>query len=57
MHGRHRELDRRRSHYGEVREQLARERDRMINGVLPGRYTMRGSAQVFAVAVEIVLPD
>lgn len=55
--GRQRELDRRRSHYGEVREQLARERDRMINDVLPRRYTMRGSAQVFAVAVEIRLPD
>ncbi|MHC4107355.1 MAG: DISARM system SNF2-like helicase DrmD, partial [Planctomycetota bacterium] len=55
--GRQRERDRRRTHYREVREQLARERDRMINDVLPRRYMMRGSARIFPVAVEIRLPS
>jgi len=50
------ELERRRTHYEEVREQLARERERILNRVLPKRYAMEGEAQIFPVAVEIRFP-
>jgi len=50
------ELERRRQHYEEVRDQLAHERDRIINHLIPQRYAMRGQAQVLPVAVEIILP-
>lgn len=50
------ELQRRKQHYEEVREQLARERERIIKHLLPRRYTMQGDAQLFPVAVEIRLP-
>lgn len=50
------ELERRRRNYEEVREQLAREREYIINDVLPRRFSMRGEAQVLPVTVEIVLP-
>jgi len=39
-----------------VREQLANEREYIINDVLPRRFSMRGEAQVLPVTVEIVLP-
>lgn len=51
------ELARRRSHYEELRRQLAKERDRVIEHLLPKRYQLRGAAQVFPVAVEIRLPE
>ena len=47
------ELSRMRSHYAELREQLARERDRIIEHLIPKRYTLHGSAQVFPVGAEI----
>jgi superfamily II DNA or RNA helicase len=50
------ELKRRRTHYGELREQLARERERVIDRLLPRRYTLRGEAQCFPVTVEFRLP-
>ena len=50
------ELTRRRRHYEEVREQLARERERIMKIVLPRRYALQGEAQVFPVAVEVRLP-
>jgi len=50
------ELERRRQHYEEVREQLARERERITKVVLPRRFTLQGEAQVFPVALEIRLP-
>lgn len=50
------ELKRRRHHYEELREQLSRERERIINHVIPNRYAMRGTPQVLPVAIEIVLP-
>lgn len=50
------ELTRRRAHYEELRRQLAKERDRVIEHLLPKRYAMRGEAQVLPVAVEIRLP-
>lgn len=50
------ELERRRRHYEEIREQLARERERILRFVLPRRYALQGEAQVFPVAVEVRLP-
>ena len=50
------EIDRRRRHYEEIREQLQRERTRILDHLLPARFSMTGQAQVFPVAVEIRLP-
>jgi hypothetical protein len=50
------ELERRRRHYEELREQLVRERERVVEHLIPKRYAMRGDAQVFPLAVEIRLP-
>ena len=50
------EVARRRLHYEEIREQLQRERARIIDHLLPARFSMAGEAQVFPVAVEIRLP-
>lgn len=47
------ELERRRSHYEELRDLLSRERKRIINHLLPKRYKLQGEAQVFPVAVEV----
>ena len=54
---REKELNRRRSHYEEIREQLGRERTRILDRLLPARFTLAGEAQVFPVAVEIRLPE
>jgi hypothetical protein len=51
------ELKRRQTHFIELREQLAKERERVVERLLPARYTLRGSAQCFPVAVEIRLPE
>ena len=51
------ELNRRRSHFEEIRNQLQSERTRILEYLLPARYTLAGNAQVFPVAVEIRLPD
>lgn len=51
------ELQRRKTHYEEVRQQLAIDRERVIKRLLPKRFTMQGEAQVFAVGVEIRLPN
>ncbi len=51
------ELNRRRDHYEEIRGQLGRERSRVLNHLLPARFTLAGNAQVFPVAVEIRLPE
>ena len=50
------EIERRTRHYEEVRSQLARERERVINRLLPRRYSIDGAASVFPLAVEIRLP-
>lgn len=50
------ELQRRTRHYEEIREQLARERERITKILLPRRYSMQESAQIFPVALEIRLP-
>ncbi len=51
------ELARRRRHYEEIREQLQRERVRILDRLLPARFTLAGEAQVFPVAVEVRLPE
>ena len=51
------ELARRRSHYEELRNQLTKERDRVIEHLLPKRFALRGDAQVFPVTIEIRLPE
>lgn len=51
------ELNRRRLHYEEVRDQLAIERDRVLNRLLPKRFALEGTAQVFPLAVEVWLPS
>ena len=51
------ELGRRRHHYEEVREQLRRERTRILERLLPARFALAGSPQVFPVAVEVRLPE
>jgi hypothetical protein len=50
------EVKRRRAHYEELREQLTRERERVLRLIIPRRYALRGDAQVFPVAVEVRLP-
>lgn len=50
------ELARRTAQFEELREELARERDRILHRILPRRYALRGEGQIFPVAVEIRLP-
>lgn len=50
------ELTRRKRHYEEVREQLQRERERILKHLLPRRYAMSGEAQAFPVTLEVRLP-
>jgi hypothetical protein len=50
------EIGRRTRHYVEVREQLEKERDRILKYQLPRRHAMSGSAQVFPVSIEVRLP-
>jgi vacuolar-type H+-ATPase subunit I/STV1 len=50
------EIARRTRHYQEVREQLDKERERILKHLLPKRHAMAGEAQVFPVCVEIRLP-
>jgi superfamily II DNA or RNA helicase len=51
------EIARRTRHYEEVRQQLERERDRILRYLLPKRHAMNGTAQVFPVVLEILLPE
>jgi len=50
------EIARRTRHYEEVREQLEKERERILKHLLPNRHAMSGEAQVFPVCVEVRLP-
>ena len=52
-----REIERRRRHYEELRDQLRRERSRILNSLLPSRFTLAGKAKVFPVAIEVRLPE
>jgi hypothetical protein len=47
------ELGRIKRHTEDLREQLQRERDRVLNQLLPRRYALRGEAQCLPVSVEI----
>jgi hypothetical protein len=50
------ELELRRRHFKELRTQLEEERDRLVERVLPARYTLSDRMQVLPVAVEIRFP-
>ena len=50
-----RELARRTQHYEELRDQLQRERTRVLEHLLPNRFALAGTAQVFPVALEVRL--
>jgi len=50
------EIARRTRHYEEVREQLERERRRILEHLLPRRHALSGEAQVFPVCIEVRLP-
>ncbi len=50
------EVQRRQRHYAELREQLARERTRVIDELVPRRHTLRGAPQVLPLAVEVIFP-
>jgi hypothetical protein len=50
------EMALRKSHYEQVQERLAAEAERTLERVLPQRYTLRGEARVYPIAVEIRLP-
>jgi len=50
------ELRRRRAHFDDLVAQLERERDRVVDGLLPQRHRLRGEVQVLPVALEIRLP-
>ena len=43
-------------HYEELRYQLERERKRIIEYLIPKRYALDGSVQIYPIAVEIILP-
>lgn len=51
------ELRRRRHHYQELLEQLQLEQGRVVERLLPKRYTLRGRVQIFPVAVEVRLRE
>lgn len=51
-----REIERRRHHYEDIRNQLRRERERILDQLLPARYALAGEVQVFPVTVEVRLP-
>lgn len=50
------ELRRRRNHYEELQSQLEREKERVLNHLLPKRHRLSGQAQVFPVTVEFRFP-
>ena len=50
------EITRRKRHCEEVREQLEKERKRILEHLLPKRHAMSGAAQVFPVSIEVRLP-
>ena len=50
------EMERRTKQHEEVRDQLERERERILKFLLPNRHAMSGPAQVFPVSIEERLP-
>ena len=51
-----REIEHRRRHYEDAREQLERERRRIVDRLLPKRHALAGKAKAFPVAIEVRLP-
>lgn len=51
------ELQRRSFHFKDLLDQLKADQERVVTNVLPMRYQLRQSAQVFPVAIEIRLPE
>lgn len=51
------ELKRRQGQFGDLRQRLEQERERILHHVLPQRYALLGQAQVFPVTLEIRLPE
>ena len=51
------EIARRRRAWDEIRERLATERTRILERLLPARFTLADEAQVFPVTVEVRLPE
>lgn len=52
-----REIERRHRHLEDIREQLRRDRSRVLNSLLPSRFTLAGEANVFPVTIEVRLPE
>lgn len=50
------ELKLRQSHYQQLLTFLQQEQQRVLEGIIPKRYQLRGKAQIFPVTVEIRLP-
>ncbi len=50
------ELALRKNHYEVVRERLTMEAERTLERVIPKRYSLRGEARVYPIAVEIRMP-
>ncbi|WP_205964757.1 DISARM system SNF2-like helicase DrmD [Ramlibacter agri] len=50
------ELKRRQGQFGDLLERLQQERDRILRHVVPNRFSLRSTAQVFPVTVEVRLP-
>ena len=51
------ELELRKRRYRELRDFLKKEQKRLLEEVLPRRYSLAGNIQVFPVGVELVLPE
>lgn len=51
------EIKRRTRHFDDLLERLKAEQERVLKRVVPNRYRLRGSCQVFPVTVEIRLPE
>lgn len=51
------ELRRRQNQFGDLLARLKQEKERILEHVLPNRFTLRGGAQVFPVTIEIRLPE
>ena len=51
------ELKRRTGHFGELLERLKSEKSRILERVIPNRFTLRGDVQVFPVTIEFRFPE
>lgn len=56
LHEMEAELERRTKHDGDLLRFLEQEEKRIVDGILPAQFTLRGDVQVFPVAVEIRFP-